>query len=159
MNFPHLHLLLNHIPVLGTGFAFLILLAGLWRRSDDLRRAALALFVLIALLAIPTYLTGEPSGEALLRQNLGVSSWQIERHDSAAEIALTAMECLGALSLLCLLLDWRKIAGERPLRLLTMAVAVVVIGLMAWTANLGGQIRHSSEFGGALPSSNLPIRD
>jgi uncharacterized membrane protein len=157
MNFPHVHLLLNHIPVLGTGFAFLLLLAGLWRKSDDLRRAAFALFILVALLAIPTYLTGEPSGEILVKQG-AVSSWQVERHDAAAEIALTALECLGGLSLLCLLLDWRKFAAERPLRLITAAVAVVVIGLMAWTANLGGQIRHP-ELGGNLPATHLPIRD
>lgn len=159
MNLPHIHLLLNHIPVLGTGFAFLILLASLWRKSDELRRAALVLFVLVALLAIPTYLTGEPSGEILLRQNVGASSWQIERHDSAAEIALTAMECLGAVSLLWLLLDWRKIALPRFLHLLMPLLALVVIGLMAWTANLGGQIRHSAEFGGSLPATNLPLRD
>lgn len=157
MNYPHVHLLLNHIPVLGTGFAFLLLAAGLWRKSDDLRRAALVLFVLVALVAIPTYLTGEPSGEILVKQGV-VSSWQIERHDSAAEVALTAMECLGALSLICLFLEWRKLAAERPLRLLTVAVAVVVIGLMAWTANLGGQIRHP-ELGGGLPTTTLPIRD
>lgn len=157
MNYPHVHLLLNHIPVLGTGFAFLLLAAGLWRKSDDLRRAALVLFVLVALVAIPTYLTGEPSGEILVKQG-AVSSWQIERHDSAAEVALTAMECLGALSLICLFLEWRKLAAERPLRLLTVAVAVVVIGLMAWTANLGGQIRHP-ELGGGLPTTTLPIRD
>lgn len=157
MNYPHVHLLLNHIPVLGTGFAFLLLAAGLWRKSDDLRRAALVLFVVVALVAIPTYLTGEPSGEILVKQG-GVSSWQIERHDSAAEVALTAMECLGALALICLFLEWRKLAAERPLRLLTVAVAVVVIGLMAWTANLGGQIRHP-ELGGGLPTTTLPIRD
>ena len=159
MNLPHLHLLLNHIPVLGTGFAFLILVAGMWRKSDELRRAALVLFALIAVLAIPTYLTGEPSGEVLLRQHVGASSWQIERHDSAAEIALTAMECLGALSLLWLILDWRRIPLPRALRLMVPLVAIVVLGLMAWTANLGGQIRHSAEFGGSLPATNLPLRD
>lgn len=159
MNFPHIHLLLNHIPVLGTGFAFLVLLIGMVLRSEEVRRVALVLFVLVALLAIPTYMTGEPAGEMLLKQNLGVSSWQIERHDSAAEVALTAMECLGALSLVVLFLEWRKVSLPRSAHLLTPVVAVVVLGLMAYTALLGGQIRHAAELGGTAPATNLPIRD
>ena len=158
MNFPHIHLLLNHIPVLGTAFAFALLAWALFRRSDDLRRAALAAFILVALLSIPTYLTGEPAGEMLVNQRAGVSSWQIERHDAAAEVALTAVLCLGGLALLLLGLEWKKVAVPRNVQWLTPVMALVVLALMAWTATLGGQIRHP-ELGGTAPRVELPIRD
>ena len=158
MNFPHIHLLLNHIPVLGTAFAFLLLAWAMFRRSDELRRIALVAFILVALASIPTYLTGEPAGEMLVNQRAGVSSWQIERHDAAAEVALTSVLSLGGLALLLLGMEWKKIAIPRFLRMLTPLVAIVVLGLMAWTATLGGQIRHP-ELGGTAPRIELPIRD
>jgi hypothetical protein len=65
----HLHLLLNHIPVLGTMiFAPLVLAWGLLRRSRDATLTGLLLAILLALTAVPIYLTGEPAEEQLERQ-------------------------------------------------------------------------------------------
>lgn len=86
MNWAHIHLMLNHIPVLGTGFGLALLAWGMMRRNDSLQRAALAAFVVVALAAIPVYL------------------------------ALTRA---------------------------VLVVSIVTAGLMARTANLGGQIRHA----------------
>ena len=60
----HLHLVLNHIPVLGTMlFAPLVLVWGLLRRSRDVTQIGLLLAVLLAATTIPIYLTGEPAEE------------------------------------------------------------------------------------------------
>lgn len=62
----HLHLLLNHIPILGTLlFAPLVLLWGLWRRWREVTQVGVALTVLLALAAVPVYLTGESAEEQL----------------------------------------------------------------------------------------------
>ena len=50
MNPAHLHLMLNHIPVLGTAFGLGLLAFALWRRSDELKKTALGVFVLVALM-------------------------------------------------------------------------------------------------------------
>ena len=47
MTLSHLHLVLNHIPVIGSVIAFGLLLLALLRRSADLRRAALEVIILI----------------------------------------------------------------------------------------------------------------
>lgn len=65
MNLTHLHLLLNHLPVVGTICGAGLLAFTLSRRSNDLKRAALGLLVISALVAIPAYLTGEPAEDGV----------------------------------------------------------------------------------------------
>ena len=65
MNATHLHLMLNHIPVIGTGFALLLLLVALAKRSDEWKKVSLWFFVLIALLTVPAYVTGEPAEDGV----------------------------------------------------------------------------------------------
>ena len=55
MNPAHLHLMLNHIPVLGTAFCMALGWA-LIQKSEELKRVSLGAFVIVALLAIPAYL-------------------------------------------------------------------------------------------------------
>ena len=61
MSGAHLHLILNHTPVVGSVFALLLLACAFFWQSDPLKRAGLAAAVIVALLTIPTYLTGEPA--------------------------------------------------------------------------------------------------
>ena len=63
MDAAHLHLMLNHIPVLGTAFGMALIAWALFRKSEELKRVSLGVFVIIALLAVPAYLTGEPAEE------------------------------------------------------------------------------------------------
>ncbi len=140
MNFIHFHLMLNHLPLIASGIGMLVLAAALVRRSDDLNKMALAIFLLAALVAIPTYLTGEQA-EVAVQKIPVIARDLVLRHDDAAAWALAATEVLGGLSLISLFLMQRRRA---PRWLITsiVVVAIAVAGLMAYTANLGGQIRH-----------------
>jgi len=140
MNWPHVHLLLNHVPVLGTIFGLALLAWGLVRRNSTLERAALVTFVLIALAAIPAYFTGGAAEESV-GHIAGMSDSAIEAHEEVALLALIGIELLGAVALGTLLL-----ARSRFAILLTrsvLALALTTTALMTWTANLGGRIRHS----------------
>jgi formate hydrogenlyase subunit 3/multisubunit Na+/H+ antiporter MnhD subunit len=143
MTAAHLHLLLNHIPILGSIFGLLVLSYGLLRKSDEIKKTSLGVFVITALVTIPVYLTGD--GAAKIVSNLpGVSTAIIQQHDQAATITMFAIQILGALSLLSLLLSWRS---RRELRSwMTLGVfilAMISSGLGAWTGSIGGQIRHT----------------
>jgi len=150
MNGAHLHLLLNHIPVLGTFFGLALLAFGVWKRSDELRRAALGTFVIVALAAVATYLTGEPA-EDVVKGLPGVSRPLISRHEDAAGIARAGSIALGVLALGGLIwLRWgRQI--KTWFSTLVLGTAIIVTGLMTWTANLGGQIHHPEIRPDALP--------
>ena len=141
MNPAHLHLMLNHLPIVGTAFTLVLLVMGLLTKSEQIKRAGLVFLVLIALLAVPTYLTGEPAEESI-QKLAGISGGFIEQHEEAAQTAFIAQIALGVAALIGLLISRRGrplpnwLAGG--LLVLTLAIA----GLMARTANLGGQIRH-----------------
>ncbi|MCI0564610.1 MAG: hypothetical protein MN733_39585, partial [Nitrososphaera sp.] len=65
MNLAHVHLLLNHFPVIGTVFGFLFLAYAMAKKSEELKKVSLGIFVLIALIALPVYFTGEPAEEVV----------------------------------------------------------------------------------------------
>src|ERR1700694_4162605 len=90
--------MLNHIPVIGLGRVIAFLLAGRVRGSRELEWVSLQMFVALALLTIPVYLTGSPASHQV-GDLPGVSRETIHRHSSAADFAFATMEALGALSL------------------------------------------------------------
>ncbi|MCS7065177.1 MAG: hypothetical protein NZL85_02755 [Fimbriimonadales bacterium] len=141
MNVAQQHLLLNHLPVVGSLFCLLLLAYGLARRSVEVQKTALGALVLVALLTIPTYLTGEPA-EKVLEHLPGFSETYVEPHESMAKIALVASLVLGVLALGGLLLS-RGRAVPTALLLLILLGNLATFGLMAYTAHLGGQIRHT----------------
>ncbi len=140
MNYAHLHLILNHIPVLGTIFGLLILAFGFIRKSDEVKQTALGIFILSALMTIPVYLTGEPA-EEIVENLAGVSEAIIDQHEDWAYYALILMEITGALALLNLIFFHRSFA--KKFLVVTTLSSIIAVGSIIWTANLGGQIRHS----------------
>lgn len=99
MDLLHLHLLLNHFPVIGTIIGIALLLLGFVSKSDALKRASLAVFFVLALLTIVVYLTGEPEEERV-EKSPGVSKAFIEEHEDAAMPALIAMEVTGCVAMI-----------------------------------------------------------
>jgi hypothetical protein len=146
MNPVHLHLMLNHLPVVGMGFAVCLLAYGIVRRSQELTKAGMGALVIVALLAIPAYLTGEPAEETAERLP-GVTEQVIEPHEDAAKVAFALTLAVGALALAVL----GVFRGKEPpvaMALGVTALALAAAGTMAWTANLGGKIRHPEIRGG-----------
>jgi DMSO reductase anchor subunit len=139
----HIHLLLNHIPVIGLIGSILILVYGMVRRSAEVQRVALIAFVLVAVIAIPVYRTGEPAEEAVERLP-GVSHDRIEAHEEAAEPAFYATLATGVIALAALFVDrWKTLLARAVL-----IASIVAFALIARTANLGGEIRHQEIRGG-----------
>lgn len=138
----HLHLLLNHLPIIIGALGLVLVSVAAWRRDDSIARVAFAFFVGGAVTSLPTYLTGEASEDVVI--NLpGVTEALIDQHKEIAFIAAIVTGVLGAFALWSL---WR----HRRLALLpnivvrvALAGALVSSGLMAYTGLLGGQIRHT----------------
>ncbi len=141
MNWAHVHLLLNHVPVLGTIFGLALLAYALFKRNDDLKRLALGVFVTVGLLALPVYFTGEPAEEAV-EHVVGVSKSFVKAHEAAALVSLIGVELLGLIALVGLYLSRGGRRLSAKITRATVVVSLVTAGLMARTANLGAQIRH-----------------
>jgi uncharacterized membrane protein len=135
MNLAHVHLLLNHVPTIGFGFGIGLLVASLVRDSADLRRASYVVFFVVALVAIPTYLSGN-AADFVLRTERELRQDVVTAHQNAAMLALIPMEIVGLVSWLAL---WRSRRWHQPA---VLALSIVTFVLMARAANIGGQIRH-----------------
>ena len=128
MNYAHLHLILNHLPLFAGLFGAVILAWGLFRRSDDVQRIGLVLLILNAPAAIPVYLTGEPA-EEIAEKLPGVSEQITESHESAAMIALILRLMTGVLAVIAVA-SKRSFSGNLP-------SAGVYIALVAGLASGG----------------------
>jgi uncharacterized membrane protein len=137
MTWAHLHLALNHVPVIGIFFIVLLLGTAVARGNSDLTRASYGLIVVVAVIAIAVYFTGEPA-EELVEKLPGFSEPLVERHEDAALIATLGMSLLGVAAIVGLVRRQRGWYSKAVL-----ALSLVVFALMGWTANLGGQIRHT----------------
>lgn len=142
MDTTHLHLLLNHFPIIGTLLGVGVMVYGYLTASNEVKKAALWIWILMALIAIPVFLTGEPAEESV-EELAGVSERMIHEHEEAAELAIWMMEALGLLSLLTLLVFKARPALVKTLLPVTIVVSLLSFGTMARTGYLGGQIRHS----------------
>jgi hypothetical protein len=138
----HLHLILNHLPVVGSVFALLLLAWGMCRRSDDVKRAALGATVIVALLAIPTYMTGEPAWEDIMGIP-GDNDPFIESHQSAAQFAFGAAALAGVVALVAWIMGRKGKPISSGMAALVLVLLLATAGLMSWVAHLGGLIRHT----------------
>ncbi|MDB5236826.1 MAG: hypothetical protein JWR44_3819 [Hymenobacter sp.] len=142
MNQAHLHLVVNHVPIVGSLFAVVLLGAGLLQKNDVLTRAGLVAVLAAGLLCLPAQLTGE--GAANIAQELPrVSRALIQAHEAAAELGFWALEVVAALALFGLLLMKNASPRARLLALLALLLGAISFGLLARAGNLGGQIRHT----------------
>jgi len=137
----HLHLVFNHLPILGTLFGILVLLAGLALRNPSVKRTALGVLVMSAGFAVMASFTGEGAEEAV--EGLpGIGEALIGRHEDLAEMFLFASLALGAVALLTFISDLFSWKITRALYVLVLAGAAGTMVLAWQTGSSGGEIRH-----------------
>jgi uncharacterized membrane protein len=142
MNLAYIHLVLNHFPLILNVAAFVVILAGLAWRSEQVTRAALLLVVLAALFTIPTFLTGDGAAE-IAKGTPGVDKAAIRPHNDSAGYTLTVISIEGVAALASLIF----FRGGRLMprwAVVTMLVLILFGTAVAGrTSYLGGKIRHT----------------
>jgi hypothetical protein len=141
MNWPHLHLALNHLPVLGVPFVALVFLFALRRRDLAWQRLALWGFVALFLVALAAKFTGDFAHEQVVM-------WPefdhdlMHAHEEAADQSVTVVFLLGLSGGLALFLTRGNRLLPRWAIAAVLALALASAVLLLRTANLGGHIRH-----------------
>jgi uncharacterized membrane protein len=143
MNLAHLHLLLNHFPIIGTIVALGLFIASFIGKNDDLKRSALIVFAAIALITLPAFFSGI-GAQRMVRKEPGIAVAVIDRHEGAAILAMFLMLITGALALIEL---WnrRRIRTEKIWSGTVFAILVfslLTTAVMARVGTTGGDIRH-----------------
>ena len=142
MNQTHIHLLITHLPIIGTILGSFVLFYGIWVKSNQTIIAAYYLFIISTLGAVVAYLTGE-GAEEHIEHLPGVVESTIKRHEDFATIALISLIILGVLSLVGIYLSYIKSKLASATAVFVLAVSLISFGMVARTGYLGGQIRHT----------------
>jgi len=142
MNGAQIHLAVNHLPVVGVLIAFLVMLAGTILKNEVVKKTGLAILVFAAVAVAPAYLSGEEA-EEVVEHKPGVSESLIHDHEESAELSLVFTALSGGVAALALFLG-RKRNGElsKKTAVGAMGLSAVTVVLLAYTAHLGGMIRH-----------------
>src|ERR1700730_5639210 len=101
MELANIHLLLNHFPAVGIIIGGGLFLLSLITKSHDLTRASVVVLLGIALISIPTYMSGNGAQDAI-KSLPGASKSLIEAHEGAALVAIAFMLFTGAFAWLAL---------------------------------------------------------
>ena len=153
MNFAHLHLIMNHVPTIGSVAALGLLFLGYARRNEHLKHVGLELLFVIAVLTLPVYVSGVAAHQELRQmKEVALSDDAIRVHQDAAIIGFTLIEFAGFVGWVALW-QWRR--HGRPTRGLVPASTILLVlslAVMGWVANVGGEIRHPEIIAGGVPA-------
>lgn len=141
LNMAHLHLLLNHFPILGSIFITVMFGVALIFRNIFLQKVSLWFLVAIAMITAVTYFTGGRAVDAV--ENLPTTSMaMVNLHENAARIGLILMFFTAIIAVGSLLLFWRRAKLPNAVLALILIVLLLNSGVFIYIGYLGGQITH-----------------
>lgn len=143
-DWPHIHIIINHFPVILAVVGALGAVLGTMRSRRGIWLYACASLTLAAIAVVPTYFTGEPA-EHQLNGPWYVARGAIHTHEDAALIATFLVGLAGLVALVA----WRRLVRyprelslPKGLRAAVVVTAVVAAIAIAYASLLGGYILH-----------------
>ena len=158
MNVAHLHLLLNHVPTVGSVVALGLLLLALVRRDEGLKHAGLEVLFAIAVLTLPVYVSGVAAYREL-REQPGMSELAVLLHQDAALAGLALTELAGFVAWVGLWQTRRRGRAAPGIVPVVVVLLTVSVAVMARAATLGGEIRHPEIRAAASSAAVAPDPD
>lgn len=147
---PHLHVLLNHIPSLGSVLALGLYALSLYNKDERLQHGSIMAFLALALLAIPTYISGAASRWNIQgRGDTDVINGLIFAHQNVAILAFAAIGVTGCFAWVALWQIRRFGAVPKWNQMVILVLGIVTVLLMIKTGSLGGRINHPEIRSGA----------
>lgn len=158
MNPTHIHLALTHFPIVGSFLAIGILLYGIISKNIPVQKVAFVIFIAMAILTVPVFLTGEEAEESV-EHLAGVSHDIIEEHEELAEKAIWLMGLLAAFSILSFYSLTKELKSSALLSKVTLLISVLTFVMFAVVGSHGGEIRHSEIRDGVQQTNNHQADD
>jgi uncharacterized membrane protein len=142
MNDAHIHLIVNHVPILLSFFSFLVLAWGWWRKNDSYINLSLVGFVVAAVFAYIASQSGH-GAEEIVEDISGIGHDIIEPHEESAELSLWLAIAQGLFAIVVAWLKQKKSALTNYLIPVLLVFSLVVSGNFFYTGYTGGHIRHT----------------
>lgn len=150
MNPVQVHMLLNHFPILGLLFGASLLLYGVVRKEGKIIQAGLVTLVIIGILTIPAYFSGEEA-EHLMEDLPGIDKVALEEHEEGSGTGMALNLVTAVLALITALSNRFRPTLHRPLSFITLLAAIGAFVYMVNLGHQGGLIRHPELEGVAQP--------
>ncbi len=138
----YVHTLLNPLPIYGLGIAIVGLIVALVLRSRPAEITALTLILISAAAAWPAARFGEAAYDHVLTLADDDGRAWLEAHADRAESLLYVYYCVAGVAAAALFLPRKWPNAARPLAFVTLAFALLSLGVGASVAYPGGKIRH-----------------
>ena len=154
MDWPHVHLMINHFPVILTVVGTAVLLLAFLRPRRGIWLHAAATLTLAGLSAYPTFFSGDEAAD-VMKHKWYVVPDMIQAHDNAASITVWVLLVMGGFAAYAWWRMTRASTTTLPpkwLRLVVLLLALGGTGAVAYTAYLGGRIVYDSPKLAAPPS-------
>ncbi|MFM9825504.1 hypothetical protein [Flavobacterium sp.] len=142
MNDAHLHLIVNHFPIIGTILGLGILVTGIIIKNNSVKNTAYALFVVAAVFAFFSMATGE-GAEEIVEDMPNIGKHIIHEHEEMAENLALVLYLLGILSVIGIYFNLKNKAKANLISFLILTIAIVGAILAQITGTTGGEIRHT----------------
>lgn len=142
MNDAHLHLLVNHFPIIGTIFGLGILIAGIVFKNNTVKNVSYIIFIVAAIFAFIGMSTGE-GAEELVEDMPNIGKEIIKEHEELAEKLAIVLYLLGAVSLFGLYANIKNHSKAKLTSFLVLVIAVIGVVLAKSVGTSGGEIRHT----------------
>jgi uncharacterized membrane protein len=139
----YLHLLSNHVPILGSLFGVLLLVVALVKPNFNTTLSAYLILLVSGIGGIVAYFTGEPAEESV-EHVPGISHKLIHVHEEMAENALIFVFLLTAAAVVGLWAERAQWNSAKKIERFTLVVGIIAFILFAFTGYLGGHIRHGA---------------
>ena len=111
--------------------------------NDDIKKVGMFLLVIIGLITIPVFLTGDKAA-GFVKGNDGVTEEHIDPHEDFAKVSMIAMEFTAGISLITLILFRKDKAVPVWLGFVLLLMIIGVNIMMIYTGHLGGRISHDA---------------
>lgn len=142
MNSAQLHLVFTHLPIIGLGFAILLSLVAIIKKSVELQKLSLWCYLLLGIFALLAYLTGD-GAEEIIKTYPGITEDIIEPHESFALLFFIGLMVTTALSMVGLYMTKTKVNLLGRFNLILLIAAILLSFFAVKTGSTGGAIRHT----------------
>jgi uncharacterized membrane protein len=140
-NVAHLHIAINHIPVVLVPAALVVLAVGTWRRSEAVFRTGIVIAWIGVVSGLATYFTGDAAADLVMAVEKAQEKTLdpiVGEHDASAGWALGSAVLVAVAGVWA----WRRKGLGREVTVPLLVLTALCTAILGRTALLGGRIRH-----------------
>jgi uncharacterized membrane protein len=142
MNDAHLHMVVNHFPIIGTFFGIGILIAGMLLKNDSVKNTAYVLFVIASIFGALSMATGE-GAEEIVEDFPNIGKAIIHEHEELAEKFILVLYATGVFALISLGSAVKKFRMAKIFSFITLVLSLISGFIAINVGTSGGEIRHT----------------